>query len=63
MSKRIENIKAGADELLRWLVDTVYLGTAERHALSPPDWQALSARMIDAQARGLANRILQLSQL
>ncbi|MEL6844923.1 MAG: hypothetical protein AAFP02_17075 [Bacteroidota bacterium] len=63
MSKRIDNIKAGADELLRWLVDTVYLGTAERHSLSAQDWQALSARMIDAQARGLANRILQLAQL
>ncbi|MEM6344136.1 MAG: hypothetical protein AAF927_09660 [Bacteroidota bacterium] len=63
MSRRIENIRAGADELARWLVDTVQLGTAQRHGLSPQEWQSLAARMIDAQAKGLANRITSLSKL
>ncbi|MEL7531053.1 MAG: hypothetical protein AAFN10_07090 [Bacteroidota bacterium] len=63
MSRRIENIRGGADELARWLVDTVQLGTAQRHALSSKEWQNLSARMIDAQAKGLANRVTGLSKL
>lgn len=63
MSQRVENIRAGADELARWLVDTVHLGTAQRHGQSEQEWQKLAARMIDAQSRGLANRVLNLSRL
>lgn len=60
LNRRQENIVAGAMELRQWLLDTMQLGLAERYDQAPAYWQSLAARLVDAQAGGLANRIRKL---
>jgi hypothetical protein len=60
LNRRQENIVAGAMELRQWLLDTAQLGLAERYGQDPSYWQSLAARLVDAQAGGLANRVRKL---
>lgn len=60
--KRLERMAAGAGELRCWLADQV------RHGLGPlagaeQDWRTLTARMVDAQAPGLAFQVKQLAEI
>lgn len=59
--RRDRHIEAGLDELAAWLQDRIATGFA-----TPPtreDWQAIAARMTDAQAPGLAKRLRKLADL
>ncbi len=61
--QREQRITAGVTELSLWLRDSIRdgIGTLATH---PHDyWQSLAARMVDAQAPGLANRIRELGDL
>jgi hypothetical protein len=60
---RAAKVAAGCEELGRWLRDLVRQGLAA--AQSQPDrfWEAMAARMIDAQAPGLARMIRELAGL
>ena len=52
-ASREEKIKAGIEELQRWLQDLVRRGLAQQSD-HPDPWAKMAARMIDAQAPGLA---------
>ncbi len=60
--KRAARVAAGIDGLERWLCDLVRTGLA---ATPPgdPAWGAQAARLVDAQAPGLAARVRQLGSL
>ncbi len=58
-AQRMQRMAAGAQELARWLDDTSRKGLA---ALSDSDaaaWRTMAARMVDAQAPGLGQRLNQ----
>ena len=59
--KRMEKIGAGAAELQRWLYDTVRGGLATLPERDRQFWQNIAARMIDAQAPGLATTLRSMS--
>ncbi len=61
--KRADNVAQGVNELKLWLEDAVRMGFAELQAQSFQYWDNLAARMVDAQAPGLANRIRRLGSL
>ncbi|WP_424212207.1 hypothetical protein ACN20G_08915 [Streptomyces sp. BI20] len=61
--RREERIDAGARELERRLADLVREGLAGRAAERPGDWAGTAARMVDAQAPGLAARVRDLGAL
>jgi hypothetical protein len=54
-SRRQESIAAGAADLAHWLADLIRQGVAGPHSREPAFWQAKAARLVDAQAPGLAN--------
>ncbi|MEM9218908.1 MAG: hypothetical protein AAGD25_31805 [Cyanobacteria bacterium P01_F01_bin.150] len=55
--KREEKIHAGIDELDRWLQDLMRQGLASAQVQSYQFWDSMAARMVDAQAPGLARRL------
>lgn len=56
-TKRLERVQAGAAELELWLQDQVRAGLGVLEQADPASWNALAARMVDAQLPGLAQRI------
>jgi hypothetical protein len=60
---RIARMAAGLAELDRWLDDRVRTGLADPSLASYRTWDALAARLIDAQVGGLANRVRRLAGL
>jgi hypothetical protein len=58
---REERVALGLDELDRWLRDIVRLGLARVHTEPPKFWDAKAARLVDAQAPGLARRVRNLA--
>ena len=50
-------ISAGLDELERWLHDLVRRGLASIQAEPPRFWDSVAARLVDAQAPGLARLV------
>ncbi len=56
-AKREQKITAGLGELDRWLQDLISQGLAEMPAKSYDFWDGMAARMVDAQAPGLARRL------
>jgi hypothetical protein len=60
---REEKITAGMEELDRWLRDLVRGGLAGAKAQPYSFWQAMAARLVDAQAPGAASRVRALSGL
>jgi hypothetical protein len=60
--KRLARVAAGVDALDLWLADLVRTGIA---AVTPGDgaWNAQAARLVDAQAPGLASRVRRLGSL
>lgn len=58
-TQRETNVAAGIDELERWLRDQVRSGFATLQTRSPTAFDTLAARMVDAQAPGLARRLRQ----
>ena len=61
--ERVERMHAGLTELDRWLDDRMRTGLADPALARYSTWDELAARLIDAQAGSLANRIRRLAGL
>lgn len=55
--QRESKVEAGVEELERWLRDQLRGGLAALQARSPAAFDAMAARLVDAQAPGLARRL------
>ncbi len=62
-ANRDKKVDAGVQELRRWLADLARGGLAAAQSQSWQWWDQMARRMIDAQARGLANRIRRLAEI
>lgn len=60
---REAKVAAGLDELTLWMHDLVRQGLGAAQALPSSTWQSMAARLIDAQAPGLARRVRDLGSL
>ena len=58
--KRETRVAAGLDQLETWLADIVSQGLAAARAQPPAFWGQMAARLVDAQAPGLARRVTEL---
>lgn len=56
-AQRWKRIDAGVEELERWLGDLMRRGLGSVTREQVPDWQTMAARMVDAQAPGLGQRL------
>ena len=61
--ERVERMLAGLTELDRWLDDRMRTGLADPALARYSTWDDLAARLVDAQAGSLANRIRRLAGL
>lgn len=61
--ERVERMFAGLTELDRWLDDRMRTGLADPALAKYATWDDLAARLVDAQAGSLANRIRRLAGL
>ncbi len=61
--ERVERMRAGLVELDRWLDDRIRTGLADPSVARFSTWEDLAARLVDAQAGSLANRIRRLAGL
>jgi hypothetical protein len=61
--ERVERMFAGLSELDRWLDDRMRTGLADPALARYGTWDQLAARLVDAQAGSLANRIRRLAGL
>ena len=61
--ERVERMFAGLTELNRWLDDRIRTGLADPALARYATWDDLAARLVDAQAGSLANRIRRLAGL
>jgi hypothetical protein len=61
--ERVERMREGLDELDRWLEDRIRLGLSDPALASYGTWDQLAARLVDARAGSLANRIRRLAGL
>jgi hypothetical protein len=55
--ERAERMRAGLQELDRWLADRIRVGLAASELSDPQTWDRLAARLVDAQCGALANRV------
>lgn len=62
-ANRDKKVDAGIDELRRWLADLARGGLAAAQSQPWQWWDQMARRMIDAQARGLANRVRRLGEI
>jgi hypothetical protein len=62
-ANRDKKVDAGVDELRRWLADLARGGLAAAQVQPWQWWDQIARRMIDAQARGLANRVRRLAEI
>jgi len=60
---REEKVKAGIAELRAWLTDLVRVGFADAQRQPYTFWQQMAARLIDAQAPGLATQVTALGSI
>jgi hypothetical protein len=58
---RVARMMVGLAELERWLDDRVRTGLADPSLARYATWDALAARLVDAQVGGLANRVRRLA--
>jgi len=59
--RRAARVEAGIDELDRWLNDQVHQGLAGAARAGYQHWDAMAARLVDAQAPGLASSVRRLA--
>lgn len=59
--ERVARMHAGLDELDRWLDDRIRTGLADPSLARYATWDQLAARLVDARAGSLANRIRRLA--
>jgi hypothetical protein len=62
-AKREEKVTAGVEELDRWLRDLVRQGLATLQTQPYSYWDAVAARMVDAQAPGLARQLREMASI
>src|SRR5215472_4166800 len=62
-ASRENKVDGGVDELRRWLGDLARGGLAAAQSQPWEWWDRVARRMIDAQARGLANRVRRLAEI
>ncbi|HAJ64454.1 MAG TPA: hypothetical protein DCP31_38825 [Cyanobacteria bacterium UBA8543] len=62
-AQREEKVTAGLQELDRWLRDLVRQGLAAVQAQPYSYWDAVAARMVDAQAPGLARQLREMASI
>jgi hypothetical protein len=62
-ANRDKKVEGGVDELRRWLADLERSGLAAAQAQPWQWWDQMARRLIDAQARGLANRVRRLAEI
>lgn len=60
---RVARMRAGLIELSRWLEDRMRTGLSDPALSRMQTWEALAARLIDAQVGALANRVRRMSGL
>lgn len=56
-AQRWQRIEAAGDDLARWLADQLAQGLGALNPAAVAAWQTLAARLVDAQAPGLAQRV------
>ncbi len=56
-AQRWQRIEAAGGDLARWLADQVSAGLGALNPASASAWQTMAARLVDAQAPGLAQRV------
>src|SRR5262249_34507173 len=61
--KRESRIERGLMQLETWLADRIAQGLAVARTQPPQFWSQMAARLVDAQAPGLARRVYTLSHL
>ncbi len=61
--ERVARMLAGLSELDRWLDDRIRTGLADPALARYATWDSLAARLVDAQAGSLANRVRRLAGL
>jgi hypothetical protein len=61
VAERAARVAAGLGELDRWLADQVRTGLADAGLDRPEPWEAMAARLVDAQAGSMANRLRRLA--
>lgn len=61
--ERVARMRAGLVELDRWLADRMRTGLGDPALARYSTWDALAARLVDAQAGALANRVRRLAGL
>lgn len=61
--ERVARMLAGLSELDRWLDDRIRTGLSDPALASYATWDSLAARLVDAQAGSLANRVRRLAGL
>lgn len=62
-ANRDKKVDAGVDELRQWLGDLARGGLAAAQSQPWEWWDLVARRMVDAQARGLANRVRRLAEI
>lgn len=63
VAKRQARVEDGVDELSLWLQDLVRQGLGTAQAQPVSYWESMAARLVDAQAPGLARHVRSLGQL
>jgi len=63
VEKREARVETGLAQLEGWLSDVVAQGLAATRVQPPQFWSQIAARLVDAQAPGLARRVRELSEL
>lgn len=63
VAKRLEKVTAGVEELDRWLRDLMREGLAAVQTQPYSYWDAVAARMVDAQAPGLARQLREMASI
>ncbi|MFK8184338.1 MAG: SWIM zinc finger domain-containing protein [Phormidesmis sp.] len=62
-AKRAENVSSGLADLTQWMEDIVRQGLVSMADKPYAFWDGMAARMVDAQAPGIANRIRALGNI
>jgi len=62
-AQRLQRVKDGAEDLQRWLEDMVRSGIASVSGKDAKFWETQAARLVDAQASGLARLVREMAAL
>lgn len=62
-AERMARVSAGVEDLQRWMRDLVRTGLAGPKIQKPDFWEAAAARLVDAQAPGLARAVREMGAI